>query len=981
MKRLGIDIGSTTIKLIILENEQIIYQKYERHFSQIQQKLLEMLEQIEAILAGDAVAVAIAGSAGMGVATAIDVDFVQEVFATSQAVQMLAADIDVIIELGGEDAKILFLTGGNEERMNGTCAGGTGAFIDQMSTLLSLSPDELDVLSFEADQIYPIASRCGVFAKSDIQPLLNQGASKANLAASIFQAVVDQTIGGLAQGREIKGRVLFLGGPLHFLKGLQQRFIDTLKLTPDTAVFTELGLYAVALGTAIYSAQNKKEPLTYRQLIFKLKKAAREQTKSALTLPALFENEEAYQNFLARHAKASVAKRDIKTYRGAAYLGIDSGSTTTKVVLISESAEILFEYYGSNKGNPLDVIQEQLYKLRKLCKDHIQIKGSVSTGYGEELMKNAFQLDEGIVETVAHFRAAKHFQPKVDFIIDIGGQDIKCFKVKNNSIDTIMLNEACSSGCGSFIESFAQALGQPIEEFSQKGVFSSHPADLGSRCTVFMNSNVKQAQKDGASVEDISAGLSISVVKNAVYKVIRAKNPEELGKYIVVQGGTFLNDTVLRSFELEMQREVVRPEISGLMGAFGAALYAKNLDLATSSLLSEAELAEFTHQSKPAICKLCGNRCNLTINRFGGANKPYISGNKCDRPLGGLKRNELPNMYEYRLERVQQIPTSSGRRGKIGLPLGLSYYELLPFWSHFLASLEFEVIASKPSTRTTYTNGQHTIPSDTVCYPAKLMHGHIEELIDAGVEAIFYPCATYNLNEEKGDNHFNCPIVAYYPELLGTNVSRLKEITYMQPYFGLHNRKVFEKKAWEYLKDYYPDMTKKEVKQATDAAFAAHEKFQKDIKDEGKRMIDFARSHGHKMVVLAGRPYHIDPEINHGIDRMLNMLGLVVLSEDVVCDLVDKVHVKVLNQWTYHSRLYHAAEYVAQQQDMELIQLVSFGCGIDSITSDETRDILERNGKLYTQLKIDEVSNLGAAKIRVRSLIGALKEREIQTND
>ena len=970
---IGIDIGSTTVKVVVMNGNEILFKHYERHFSQVRQKTAEVLKKAADVIGEAPFRVALSGSAGFGLSKAAGIEFIQEVYATSKAVPYFDPAIDVIIELGGEDAKILFLTGGVEERMNGTCAGGTGAFIDQMATLLDVTPSELDELASHHEKLYPIASRCGVFAKSDIQPLLNQGARKEDLAASIFQAVVDQTITGLAQGRELKGKIAFLGGPLFFFKGLQERFTETLHLTPENAIFPALGQFSVAIGTAFYAAETCEET-TLSDLLDRIEKATSGATVTNYLKP-LFSGEEDYQAFVERHAKAGVKRREIASYSGNAYLGIDCGSTTTKVVLISEDDEILYEYYSSNRGNPVTIIREQLITIRTLCGDRINLCSGVVTGYGEDLIKSAFRVDDGIVETMAHFRAARHFEPDVDFILDIGGQDIKCFKVRNNSIDSIMLNEACSSGCGSFIETFAKSMGYEIADFAQRGLFSQYPVDLGSRCTVFMNSSVKQAQKDGASVADISAGLSLSVVKNAIYKVIRAHSPDELGKHIVVQGGTFLNDAVLRSFEREIGRDVIRPTIAGLMGAYGAALFGKSKHQTKSTILSLPELESFTHTARSTTCKGCANHCPLTINTFSDG-KRFISGNKCEKPLGIKSEEKLPDIYEYKLERIRNLKSVSGSRGKIGIPLGLNMIENLPFWHAFLTSLGFEVVVSPISTRETYNLGRYTIPSDTVCYPAKLIHGHIEWLLQQGIDTIFYPCLAYNFDEEKGDNHYNCPVVAYYPELLHSNITALKNIRFLYPYFGIHRPKDFIKRATAYFDQEYPDITKKEIRAAAGAAYSAYAQWKQDTREKGAEYIRYARARGKKIAVLCGRPYHIDPEINHGINRLLTSLGMVVISEDCVSDLVEPVKVDVLNQWTYHARLYNAAKYVTMNADMELIQLVSFGCGIDAITTDEVRSILESAGKLYTQLKIDEISNLGAVRIRLRSLLGAVAERE-----
>ena len=971
----GIDIGSTTVKIVVVRDGEIIHKHYERHFSKVREKAVELVTNARSLIGEDAVIhCAITGSAGLGVAKASGIDFVQEVFATRKAVGVHVPQADVVIELGGEDAKIVFLTGQLEERMNGSCAGGTGAFIDQMAILLDVTPTELDELAQGAERIYTIASRCGVFAKSDIQPLLNEGARKEDVAASIFQAVVNQTVAGLAQGREIKGDVLFLGGPLFFFKCLQRQFQKTLQLDDDHAHFPALAPYAIAAGAAEY-AKDTRSTYSVDSLLEALEKAAAAPLV-AQYLPPLFENDEQYQAFKRRHGVHDVMTENVTVYQGDAYLGIDCGSTTTKLVLIGEDHQILFHHYQSNKGNPADVIREQLTKLYELCGDRVHIVSSAVTGYGEALIQNAFGVDFGLVETVAHFRAARHFCPDVDFIIDIGGQDIKCFKIRNKCIDNISLNEACSSGCGSFIETFARSMGYSIEEFCKLGLFAQHPIDLGSRCTVFMNSSVKQAQKDGAGIDAISAGLSVSVVKNALYKVIRAHSPDDLGQHIVVQGGTFLNDAILRSFEQEIGRDMTRPAISGLMGAYGAALHAKDNRPAKTTLIGMDVLSHFRHTVKSARCGLCENHCSLTVNDFGGGRR-FISGNRCERPLGGTKKAELPNLYKWKLEKLKSMGEPSGKpmpNGTIGIPFGLNMYELLPFWTTFLRALGFETVLSDVSTRDMYMRGQHSIPSDTVCYPAKLMHGHIENLLDKGVDAIFYPCMTYNIDEGRATNCYNCPVVAYYPELLKANVSALQDFDFMMPYFELTEPKRFVQQAVKYFCGKYPRLKKKQVAAASQAAYQALADYYAQIRIEGQKAIAYADTHGLDIAVIAGRPYHVDPEINHGIDQLIASFNMVIVSEDAVWQLAKVPEVHVLNQWTYHSRMYGAAKYVTRKENAQLIQLVSFGCGIDAITTDEMRAICEDGGKIYTQLKIDEISNLGAAKIRIRSMLAAVEE-------
>ena len=974
MKTLGIDIGSTTAKLVLRDGERVLYEKYERHFSQVRQKTLEMLSEMRGVSPDEELLVAISGSAGLGLAQSAGLAFVQEVFATGEAVKLLAPDTSAVIELGGEDAKIIFFEGGTDERMNGSCAGGTGAFIDQMATLLNVSVDEMDKLSLAHRRIYPIASRCGVFAKTDIQPLLNQGARKEDIAASIFQAVVNQTIAGLARGRKITGKVLFLGGPLYYCKGLQERFRVTLGLDDEHAIFPENARFAVALGASLFAEKNAS-PLS----LASLKEAIGQSISSAPSvsrLEPLFATQRDYEEFSERHEKATVKEIDPTAYRGNATLGIDCGSTTTKLVLLSENNEILYSYYASNLGNPVAVVKEQLEDIYTLCGDRIRITGSAVTGYGEELIRAAFGVDFGVVETIAHYTAAKFFRPDVDFILDIGGQDIKCFRIRGGAIDSIMLNEACSSGCGSFVETFAKSMGYDIATFARRGLFAASPVDLGSRCTVFMNSSVKQSQKDGATVEDISAGLSISVVKNAIYKVIRAGSPDELGQHIVVQGGTFYNDAVLRAFERELGRDVIRPAIAGLMGAYGAALYAQKAT--SSTLLSEEQLKSFLHTSRAATCHGCTNNCRLTVNSFGDGKK-FISGNQCERGLGLEKaRTEgMPNLHEFKrnyLKNLPSLPSGNGLRGTIGIPMALGMYELYPFWHGIFTALGFRVVTSAQSTRHTYEKGQFSIPSDTACYPAKLMHGHVEELIEAGVDAVFYPCLTYNVENKEADNHYNCPVVAYYSELLAGNMENLKTVRFLYPYLNINNDRHLAKGLYRALHNDFPNVTKREIGLAITVGKTAYAAFMDAVRREGERAVAYAKENDFRLMILAGRPYHIDPEIGHGIDKLAVSLGFVVVSEDSICHLTERQPVHVLNQWTYHARLYRAARYATEHDDTELVQLVSFGCGVDAITTDEIRSILEEKGKYYTQIKIDEITNLGAVRIRLRSLLGALEQ-------
>ena len=969
--RVGLDIGSTTIKCVVLNDVgEILYSTYERHFSHILEKGKALLEKVAAEYLPDGKAfLAISGSAGMGLADSCKVPFVQEVFATRVAANRLVPGTDCIIELGGEDAKILFLTGGTEVRMNGSCAGGTGAFIDQMATLLKMSADEMDAAAQPAPRPYTIASRCGVFAKSDIQPLINQGAQAGDIAASIYQAVVNQTIAGLAQGRPIKGNIVYLGGPLTFSKTLRQSFDKTLGVT---GLCPENSLLFVALGAAFYADEEADLHEVARRL------DDYSATATYVSLPPLFANQDEYEAFHARHLKATVPCLPFSAQCGPVHIGIDSGSTTIKLVVIDQNANILFKSYRPNLGNPVPLVRDTLLKLYK---DHpgLQIASVTTTGYGEDLIKHAFHCDRGLVETVAHFTAAKHFLPDVDFIIDIGGQDMKCFKIEDGAISNIFLNEACSSGCGSFLQTFAQALGYDVKEFAALGLFADKPVDLGSRCTVFMNSSVKQAQKDGASIENISAGLSISVVKNALYKVIRASSPEELGRNIVVQGGTFYNEAVLRAFEKEMGVEVIRPDIAGLMGAFGAALHGRSHagENARSTVLTREELENFSQNVKTVQCNGCGTHCQLTVNTFADG-KRFISGNRCDKPVTGKANSEDLNLYAYKLKLLEEYRNAlapAQPRARIGIPLCLNMYELLPFWHTLFTRLGFQVVVSPFSSRALYQAGQATIPSDTACFPAKLSHGHIHWLAEQGVDAVFYPCMSYNLYEHLGDNHYNCPVVAYYPEVLAGNCPELTNIPLLYDYFNLERRKDFYKRFYQSITKTFPGLDKKAVHAAIDAAYEEYAHHMQQVRDKGTEIIANARKEGKHIIVLAGRPYHVDPEVNHGIDQLIIRQGAAVVTEDAVSWHKDKFKTSVLNQWTYHSRLYAAAKYCISQPDMDLVQLVSFGCGLDAITTDETREILQAGNKLYTQLKSDDITTLGAVNIRLRSLFAALEER------
>ncbi|MBB5182412.1 acyl-CoA dehydratase activase-related protein [Catenisphaera adipataccumulans] len=968
MYHIGFDIGSTTIKAVVLDDENnICYRSYERHKAQARQKALDKIIELRKFTK-EPFTFAISGSGAIGLCEQSGLPFVQEVFASAVATKKFFPETDCAIELGGEDAKILFFRGSIEQRMNSTCAGGTGAFIDQMAQLLNMSLEEMNEASLHYHRIYPIASRCGVFAKSDIQPLINQGVDKADLCASIFQAVVGQTITSLAQGRKIEGNLLFLGGPLYFLSGLRKRFQETLKLEDEQINCPDTAIHYVALGTALCADQE----FTRESIEGTLEELVNTPVEMSESKP-LFETKADYDAFVARHQSHDAKYADLKSYTGKAYLGVDSGSTTTKLALIAENGDILYDSYSSNKGNPLDVVLHDLKTIYDTNPD-IRIYGAYSTGYGEELMRTAFHLDGGVVETLAHYTAAKKFNPDVDYILDIGGQDIKCFKIKDGHIDDIVLNEACSSGCGSFIETFANSLGYDAKEFAKLGLKSKHPVDLGTRCTVFMNSGVKQAQKNGATVEDISAGLCRSVVKNALYKVIRARNKDDIGKHIVVQGGTFQNDSVLRSFEQELDLEVIRPSIAHLMGAYGAALYAQKLHRTPSAILNREQLENFSHTARSVACQGCSNHCSLTINTFNDGTR-LIAGNKCDKMIVTKSRHEdLPDMYKIKTQMFEDIKKKYHHEKKIGMPLVLNNYDLLPFWSRFFDSLGYEIIWSKPSTQETYQRGQQTIPSDTACFPAKLVHGHIQELIDQKVDYIFYPCMTYNVDEKQSQNHYNCPVVAYYPQVIENNMD-MEETKFVSPFLSFDDEKTFVKAFCLHFEKAGIKFRKHDVQIALHAGANDYKLFHEQLRLKHQDAVLYAREHNLPMAVLCGRPYHLDPLVNHQIHQLLTQLGFVVLSEESVPR--QQPHTtNVLNQWTYHARLYQAAHYVCENDDMHLIQLVSFGCGIDAVTTDEVKEILKASGKFYTQIKIDEVDNLGAVRIRLRSLKGAIEQQK-----
>ena len=973
MRKLGIDIGSTTLKAVIAdENGNILFSEYKRHLSKIPETAASVLTSAEKAIGDEKVSVCLSGSAGMGVSESLDLPFIQEVYAEKTAVSKFYPATDAVIELGGEDAKIIFMTNGFEMRMNGTCAGGTGAFIDQMATLMKVTPDELNELAKSHTKVCTIASRCGVFAKSDIQPLLNQGAKNEDVAAGILAAVVNQTIAGLAQGRKIEGNVLYLGGPLTFLSELRKTFDSTLGIE---GILPDNSLFYVALGAAL-SKTEKILPISEIKNLF----GRSGSFKKYESCPPLFCSEEEYEEFKKRHRKNSEGIAELDAPKGKMYLGIDAGSTTVKILLTDECGNIFRPIYVPSVGKPVEIVLDYLKKLYEEYPD-TEIAGSAVTGYGEDMIRNAFGIDNGLVETVAHYTAAKRFRPDVDFILDIGGQDMKCFKVDNGLIDQLFLNEACSSGCGSFLQTFAESLGYGVEEFARLGLFADAPVNLGSRCTVFMNSSVKQAQKDGASVENISAGLAISVVKNALYKVIRIAKAEDLGKNVVVQGGTFLNDCVLRAFEQELGIEVIRPAFSALMGAYGAALYAQSLAKDKSTLIGKEKLANFTHKAANVTCNGCGNHCNLTVNTFSDGAR-YIAGNRCSKPITGEKTENKEDLYLYKQQLLSKyIDTNiDDEKINIGLPLALNNYELLPFWHSFFTELGFNVVTSPFSDRKLYESGQYTIPSDTVCYPAKLVHGHIEALIREGANVIFYPDMTYNIDEKLGDDHFNCPVVAYYPQVVKLNISDVNKATFICDFISLANKGEFSRRITAILKKHFPykKIPFKAIKAATEDAYAEYADYLENIRKKGDELIEKAKRNGKPVIVLAGRPYHVDPEINHGINELIGRLGAMVLSEDSIRPEKAKLDTDVRNQWTYHARMYNAAKYIANAPDnlnIHLVQLVSFGCGVDAVTTDEVRRIVQSSDRLYAQIKIDEISNIGAVTIRLRSLMSVLELR------
>ncbi len=982
LNMLGIDIGSTTVKVVLMDKDMnLLFSDYRRHFANIKETLAELIEDAFKVTGDVMVAPVITGSGGLTLANAIDVPFTQEVVAVSTALKYCAPQTDVAIELGGEDAKIIYFEDGNaEQRMNGICAGGTGSFIDQMASLLQTDATGLNELAKDYSSLYTIAARCGVFAKSDIQPLINEGARKEDLAASIFQAVVNQTISGLACGKPIRGHVAFLGGPLHFLPELRAAFIRTLKLDAMHTIIPDNSHLFAAIGSAMNHDEEHARPLS--DLVEVLQSPIHLEFEVARMEP-LFSDKEEYARFEERHALATVKKAELKDYRGNVYLGIDAGSTTTKCALISEEGDLLYSFYSNNNGSPLMTAIDSIKEIYDRLPEGVKIAGACSTGYGEALIKSALQLDEGEVETVAHYYAAAHFRPDVDCILDIGGQDMKCIRIKNQTVDSVMLNEACSSGCGSFLETFAKSLNMSVEEFAEAALFAAHPIDLGTRCTVFMNSKVKQAQKEGAGVDDISAGLAYSVIKNALFKVIKVSDADELGKVIVAQGGTFYNNAVLRSLERIAGVEVVRPDIAGIMGAFGAALIAKERheEGSDSTMLSIKEIRELQFTTSMTKCQGCTNHCRLTINRFTGG-RTFISGNRCEKGLGHAKTNtDVPNLYEWKMKRVfgyEPLEGYDAPRGVVGIPRALNMYEDYPFWFTFFTRLGYRVILSPQASHKIYELGIESIPSESECYPAKLAHGQIQWLINNGVRFIFYPSLFYERNEfDEAGNHFNCPIVTSYSENIKNNVEdlKLKNIDFRNPFIAFDSPDDIYPRLIEAL----PEVDPEEVVHAVFAAWEEQAAFREEVKRKGEETLKWIEDNKARGIVLAGRPYHIDPEINHGIPELITSHRVAVLTEDSVSHL-GKVErpLRVIDQWMYHSRLYAAAEYVKTRDDIELIQLNSFGCGLDAVTTDQVSEILESGDKIYTCLKIDEVNNLGAARIRVRSLLAALRVRDMK---
>lgn len=983
MYYVGIDVGSTTVKIYVTDSQDhCVYSKYTRHYSDIKPAIENLIKEVKDELGNIPVKVVMTGSGGLSLSKHLQVEFVQEVIACTKTVETYIPECDVAIELGGEDAKITYFESSLEQRMNGTCAGGTGAFIDQMASLLQTDAAGLNELARDYETIYPIASRCGVFAKTDIQPLINEGANREDIAMSIFQAVVNQTISGLACGKPIRGKVAFLGGPLYFLDQLRQRFIDTLKLTDDEIIFPQNSQLFVAMGACLLAKEDKIKETDLNQLIIILESLGDGISDETVTLKPLFQNEDEKTEFRNRHFQTKVKKNDLNTYYGNVYLGVDVGSTTSKAVLIDEDGAVLWTYYSSNEGNPIHVVVKILNEVYDILPEGVHLVHCGSTGYGEALIKSAFKMDVSEVETISHFTAAKYFKDDVSFILDIGGQDMKAIKIENGIIQDILLNEACSSGCGSFIETFAKSLGYSVADFAKLALESSAPIDLGSRCTVFMNSKVKQAQKEGAKIEDISAGLSYSVIKNALYKVIKLRSPESIGKSVLVQGGTFYNESVLRAFEQETGIQAIRPDIAGLMGAFGIALIAKDhYQGQGTTLLTKDQLKQFSYESKIRYCDKCTNHCMLTVSTFNDGSE-HISGNRCERGANlPPKSKKLPNLYDYKYRRIfnyRSLSNEMAFRGTVGIPRVLNMYENYPFWHTLFTDLGFRVVLSPRSSKKIYEKGIESIPSESVCYPAKLAHGHIEALIEKGIRYIFYPSVAYERQEFANQgNHYNCPVVTSYPEVIRNNVDHLEDdrIIFRNPFMDLSNPKTM----FTNLKDEFKafQIKDKELKKAIEHAYQELQQCREDIRKQGETVLEYIKENNLIGVVLSGRPYHVDPEINHGIGDLITGEGMAVLTEDSICHLdQDLEELRVVDQWTYHSRMYHAASFVSSQPQLQLIQLTSFGCGLDAVTADQVAEILNARNKIYTLIKIDEGSNLGAIRIRIRSLKATILKQD-----
>ena len=986
MFHIGIDIGSVTVKTVIFDtNNNIVYKEYKRHFSDVKKALSEVLVNIYNKLKNSKVTIVITGSGGIDISQKLNIKFIQEVIASTHSIEYFYPETDVVIELGGEDAKVTYLTGGIDQRMNGLCAGGPGAFIDQMASLLQTDTFGLNELAKDYNVIYPIASRCGVFAKTDIQPLINDGAKRSDIAMSIFNAVVVQTVSVLSCGRKIEGKVAFLGGPLHFLPSLRDRFKSVLKLDDKDIIFPKDAQLYVAMGASLLS--KKEEAIKLDDLIKKIQSLNIDDLNTTDKLDPLFKDENDYNEFIKRHNKNTIKTCDISKFNGNCFLGIDAGSTTTKAALIDDKGNLLYTHYSSNEGKPLEVVIDIMNKIYNILPPNSKIVSSTVTGYGEGLIKKALKIDYGEIETIAHFKAAKFFNKDVDFILDIGGQDMKCLKIKNGVIDSIVLNEACSSGCGSFLETFATSLSMDIKEFSHIGIYSKSPVDLGSRCTVFMNSKVKQAQKEGANVSDISAGLSYSVIKNALFKVIKIRDINDLGDNIVVQGGTFYNDLVLRGFEKLTKKEVIRPSIAGIMGAFGAALISleKYSDGYKTTLLKQDELSNINLNVEVDRCRGCSNNCLLTINKF-SENEIFVSGNRCEKGEMIYNKEKKPanhiNLFKYKYNRLFKYKSLSKEKaimGEIGIPRALNMYEDYPFWHTFFTELGFRVVLSDRTSKNLYESGITSIASETVCYPAKLVHGHIENLIEKGIKYIFYPCI---VNEKKEDiyanNNYNCPVVISYSEVIKNNVDGIRKnnITYINPFLSLNNKEKLKSRLYDELSIYF-NISKSNINNAVDKATIEQENFKKDIQTQGEKALEKIKENNLKAIVLCGRPYHLDPEINHGIPELINSLDMEVLTEDSISHLgsVERP-LRVVDQWVYHTRLYNAASFIKDQPNLELVQLNSFGCGLDAVTVDQVQEILNQSSKMYTVIKIDEGNNLGAAKIRLRSLKAAILERD-----